>query len=230
MHLADDDVPFPHPFYQTQDGLVAISSSLSTKRLVEAYTWGIFPWYDQKPVLWWCPLPRFMISFKYFKIPKSLRSLLKRHDYSVAINTSFRAVIEQCKTIKRPDQNGTWIDDDMMESYIELHHMGLAHSIEIWEGEELVGGLYGLAIGKIFYGESMFSKRSNVSKLAFVKLVELLKKHDFYAIDCQMETPLLKSFGGAYVDPLEFWSMIRNNLFIDQKYLDKQLTSGTQTI
>ncbi len=226
MQLLDDETPFPHPFYQTEDGLVAVGGRLSVARLIEAYTWGIFPWYERKPVLWWSPLPRYMILFTDFKVPKSLRSFLRNHTFKVSINASFDEVIHQCQITKRKNQEGTWIQNEMITKYSNLHDQGLAHSVEVWDGDELVGGLYGVAIGRVFYGESMFSKRSNVSKLAFVTLVKLLDRLGFYAIDCQMETPLLRSFGGDYVSPTEFWNIIRNNLFNDQKYLHNQLTSS----
>ena len=188
---------FPAHEQSTPEGLLAYGGDLSMPRLLSAYHQGIFPWYSQNdPILWWSPDPRFVLFPKQIKISKSLKKVLKR--FEVRTNTAFQEVIENCAKIGR--QEGTWIDDQMIESYCRLHQNGYASSIEVWQEDCLVGGLYGVHLGKIFFGESMFSLVSNASKVSLVFLCSL----DFELIDCQMHTEHLESMGAVFISRKSF--------------------------
>ena len=205
-------VPFPdiELALEEPNGLVAIGGDLSTERLLDAYQKGIFPWYSEgEPVLWYSPNPRMVITKDKLHISKSLDKVLRSHCFEVRVNNNFEQVIYQCKNIKRKDQDSTWIDNDMVQAYIQLHHQGYAHSIEVYKDEQLVGGLYGIAIGKVFFGESMFSCESNASKVAFV---HLLRNTDYQLIDCQVENPHLKSLGAFNIERSAFVQQLRDLL------------------
>jgi leucyl/phenylalanyl-tRNA--protein transferase len=205
---------FPHPLLSDQDGLLAIGASISAQSILLAYQFGIFPWNHQDdPLLWWYSHPRFVLFPQKLKISKSMKQIIKSDQFCLTIDTHFEEVMLSCRNIKRKNQDNTWITQELINVFLDLHHKGYAHSIEVWENDELVGGLYGLALGKVFYGESMFSKKSNASKFAFIKLVQWLKKHEFKVIDCQQETEHLKQFGAELISKLQFYELLKQNVF-----------------
>lgn len=196
--LLDRHTPFPpvEEALRQPNGLLAIGGDLSPERLLAAYARGIFPWFDaDQPILWWSPDPRMVLYPEELKISRSLSRRLRRDDYQVRFNTAFGAVIAACAATMRPGQDGTWITDTMIAAYTRLHAAGYAHSVETWIDGQLAGGLYGVAIGRMFYGESMFHRVSDASKIAFVHLVRHLRAQGFGLIDCQMETTHLASLG-----------------------------------
>ena len=194
---------FPPASLANEDGLLAFGADLVASRVIKAYREGIFPWYKEgEPILWWSPDPRLILELDEFKLRRSLRKKLKHFD--VKIDTAFDKVIKNCKNIPRFDQDGTWITNDVVESFNELHTLGYAHSIEAYYKGELVGGLYGLAIGSVFCGESMFALKSDASKVAFAFLVEKLKLWGFSFIDAQVPTPHLKSLGAKEISRDQF--------------------------
>lgn len=215
--LNDEDCFFPPAHKANHHGLLAFGGDLSPERLIIAYANGIFPWYtEEEPLLWWSLDPRFVIRPGEMKVSKSLRHTLKSGRFECRIDTNFRAVMENCATMPRHGQNGTWILDEMIEAYCNLHRMGLAHSFETYQDGELVGGLYGVSLGKVFCGESMFHKVSDASKVAFHTLHLFLQERAFRLIDCQQETRHLKSLG-AYAIP-------RSNYLKELSELVKQPT------
>ncbi len=202
---------FPHPDEATPDGLLGIGGDLSPRRLVAAYASGIFPWYNNDdPILWWSPDPRMIIYPDKFKLAKSLRQRINKKQFNIRIDFAFEEVIEQCKTVKRKDANGTWITNEMADAYIRLHQMGIAHSVETWEGNKLVGGLYGVSLGSVFFGESMFHKRTDASKVAFYHLTVLAQKIGFEFIDCQVSNEHLLSLGAEEIPRDNFLDMLDN--------------------
>ncbi|HEX5113122.1 MAG TPA: leucyl/phenylalanyl-tRNA--protein transferase [Saprospiraceae bacterium] len=212
----DDKLIFPHPVLRDPDGLLAWGGDLSIDRLLLAYRWGIFPWYHEgQPLLWWFLAPRLMLKPEEIHISHSLRSILKKEIFQVTFNTAFAEVMKNCGEIKRLNQDGTWITKDILKSYFELHKAGYAHSVEVWQENELVGGLYGVGYGRIFTGESMFAKKSNASKIAFVYLARHLSAKQFEWIDCQQDTPHLRSMGADLIQEDQFMEILRDNhLFI----------------
>lgn len=187
------------------NGLLAIGGELTRERLIEAYRAGAFPWYSSgQPIFWWSPDPRMVLFPGEIKISRSLAKRLNRGNYEIRLDTAFRAVMEACASTRRPDQDGTWIVPEMVEAYCALHEHGYAHSVETWIDGELAGGLYGIAIGGMFYGESMFHRITDASKLAFVHLVRHLKKKGLGMIDCQMHTSHLQRFGAREIPRMEF--------------------------
>ena len=193
--LTSAQTPFPDVELALKEpnGLIAIGGDLSTERLLSAYQSGIFPWYSQgEPVIWYSPDPRLVITPNRLHISKSLAKTLKSARFEVRIDQDFSAVIGQCQTIERKDQDGTWIDNDMLRAYTQLHQQGYARSVEVYQDQALVGGLYGVSLGKVFFGESMFSRTRDASKVALVHLVQNM---DYQLIDCQVESPHLKSLG-----------------------------------
>ena len=191
-----DDLVFPPPDYADPSGLIAIGGDLSSERLLEAYRVGIFPWYsDDQPILWWSPDPRLVLELDQFKIARSLRKTLKKGIFKVTFDRVFEEVIAACATVDRDGQQGTWITQEMQDAYIKLHGLGFAHSVETWFDNQLVGGLYGVSLGKAFFGESMFHLKSDASKVALATLVERLKAWGFRFIDAQMTTEHLVSLG-----------------------------------
>jgi len=195
FRLVDEPV-FPPPDYADPSGLLAVGGDLSNERLLEAYRVGIFPWYsDDQPILWWSPDPRLILDLKDFKISRSLGKTLKKGVFQVTFDHAFEEVIQACAVVPREAQNGTWITAEMQEAYINLHGLGYAHSVETWFGGKLAGGLYGVSLGKCFFGESMFHLKTDASKVALATLVERLKRWDFHFIDSQMTTEHMVSLG-----------------------------------
>src|SRR5215204_757166 len=195
LFALDKQVTFPPVHLAEPDGLLAVGGDLSTERLLMAYRSGIFPWYEGEHILWWCPDPRFILFPDELKVSKSMKVLLKRQAFEFTINKAFTEVINSCKTIPRKEQDGTWITDDVKKAYNRLHQLGFAHSAEVWQNGLLVGGLYGVRLGRIFFGESMFSKTSNASKYAFISYVQHLKTEGVQLVDCQVYTEHLESLG-----------------------------------
>jgi len=195
---------FPPVDFAEPGGLLAIGGNLSSERLLLAYRQGIFPWYEGDYILWWCPDPRFVLFPGQLKVSKSMKSLIKKNAFNFTINQAFKTVIRNCKEINRPGQKGTWIKDDVEIAYTKMHELGYTLSAEVWKDNDLVGGVYGIKLGKIFFGESMFSKISNASKYAFIKLVEHLAKMGVGLIDCQVYTEHLESLGAEMISRKEF--------------------------
>lgn len=195
---------FPDPAGADPDGLLAYGGDLHPERLLVAYALGIFPWYESPPILWYCPDPRTLIRADGLRINRSLARTLSRAPYRVTFDTRFREVIEACATVPRPGQSGTWIGRDMIEAYCALHELGFAHSIESWHGGQLVGGLYGISLGSAFFGESMFSLRSDASKVALVTLMRRIESWGFHFLDCQQPTPNTEKLGAIAVPREEF--------------------------
>lgn len=191
------DLLFPHPSLSNEDGLLAIGGDLSVERLLLAYENGIFPWYEEGyPILWWSPDPRFILYPQNLKVSKSMEKVLRKNRFKVTYDMCFRNVITMCGELRR---GNTWITDDMLESYCELHKLGFAHSVETWFGDELVGGLYGVSLGKCFFGESMFSTMDNASKTALIILTRELSQMGFHFIDCQVYSKHLETLGAVNV-------------------------------
>ena len=192
------------------NGLLCAGGDLTPQRLVLAYLKGIFPWYSPgEPILWWSPDPRMVLFPAEFKLSRSLRKTLRNKDYHVRLDTHFKAVIEACAGTKRKDQAGTWITPEIQAAYVKLHELGYAHSVETWADGRLVGGLYGIAIGKMFYGESMFAHATDASKIAVAHLVRFLAGNGFGLIDCQMNTAHLASLGAREIPRDEFTDHLR---------------------
>jgi len=192
------ELSFPPVESATADGLLAYGGDLSPNRLLLAYRSGIFPWYNSNdPILWWSPDPRLVLFLDEFKLRKSLKKRMKH--FEIRYDTVFTQVMQECGTISRDGQNGSWIIPEVVDAYCVLHDMGYAHSIEAWQEGKLVGGLYGVVIGKMFFGESMFAKVSDASKVAFASLIERLKTEGFDMIDCQIPSPHLKSLGAREI-------------------------------
>lgn len=195
FRLVDEPI-FPPPDYADPSGLLAVGGDLTKERLLEAYRLGIFPWYsDDQPILWWSPDPRLVLDLKDFGISRSLRRTLKKGVFQVTFDHAFEQVIQACAVVPRAAQNGTWITEEMQEAYINLHGLGYAHSVESWFGGKLAGGLYGVSLGKAFFGESMFHLKTDASKVALATLVEKLKSWDFHFIDSQMTTEHMVRLG-----------------------------------
>ena len=203
-----DELIFPNPALAEEDGLLAIEGDLSTQRLLLAYQNGIFPWFsDDSPILWYSPHERFVLFPDQIKISKSMQQLLRSNKFKITFDTAFEKVIKACADTKRADQDGTWITNEMKEAYGTLHHDGIVHSIEVWENNELVGGLYGVAVGKVFCGESMFSKKSNASKCA---LIWLCQNSNFEIIDCQIHSDHLEKLGAKMISREEFMTYLND--------------------
>lgn len=203
LHPGDAFPPVAKALHEP-NGLLAAGGNLSAQQLIEAYRHGIFPWYNPgEPILWWCPDPRMVLFPDRLKVSRSLRKTLKKRNYEVRVDTAFRSVMQNCAA-PRDGQPGTWIGEEMIAAYSHLHEMGMAHSVETWRDGELIGGLYGVALGKMFYGESMFSRDTDASKIAFVHLVRQLERWGFGMIDCQMKTAHLASLGACEIARAEF--------------------------
>ena len=199
FRLLDEPI-FPAPDYADPSGLLAVGGDLSTERLLEAYRLGIFPWYsDDQPILWWSPDPRFVLHLEEFHISRSLKKTLRRGIFQVTADRAFDDVIAACAAVSRHGQNGTWITAEMQQAYIKLHDLGYAHSVETWFEEKLVGGIYGVSLGRAFFGESMFHRTTNASKVALAALVEKLKSWSFHFLDAQMTTEHMMSLGAKEV-------------------------------
>lgn len=205
MYHLTEELRFPSPHLATQEGIVAVGGDLNPDRVLLAYKKGIFPWFEQDEFLiWWSPDPRMVLFPDQLRISKSMRVFMRKNAYTVTFNKAFNDVVTACAGVKRFGQSGTWITHGLMEVYGVLHEQGHAHSVEVWDGSELVGGLYGIDIGEVFCGESMFSKASNSSKLALIFLVKELKKNKYKLIDCQVPTAHLASMGAAPISRNDF--------------------------
>ncbi len=203
----DHRLAFPSPEYADPSGLLGVGGDLSTERLKLAYQMGIFPWFDpEDPVQWWSPDPRFVLYTHDLHISKSTRPLIRKQRFQITIDQDFPRVIRACKDIYRAGQNGTWISDELEASYIALHEEGIAHSLEVWNGSRLVGGLYGELFGRMFFGESMFSRESNASKVGFLTLVKNFAQHGIDLIDCQIHSNYLESMGAKHIPRRQFLS------------------------
>ena len=212
IFLLNNRLIFPHPSQASPDGVLAVGGDLSIERLILAYKAGIFPWYNEgEPIIWWSPNPRFVLFPDQLKVSKSMRQVRRRKTFQITYDTNFRGVIEACQHMPRRDQDGTWITSAMLEAYVRLHEEGYAHSVEAWQDDELVGGLYGVSLGKCFFGESMFAKVSNASKAGFITLVRILESKGFKLIDCQTETRHLKSLGAIGIPREEFADFLEEN-------------------
>ncbi|MEI9946388.1 MAG: leucyl/phenylalanyl-tRNA--protein transferase [Chitinophagaceae bacterium] len=209
LWVLDNELDFPPVNTAEPDGLLAIGGDLSPERLLLAYRNGIFPWYEGEHILWWCPDPRFVLFPGELKINKSVKPLLNRNEFEFTINTAFKDVIHECKKINRPGQDGTWITNEVEKAYIKMHELGYAHSAEVWKEGELVGGLYGIKLGNVFFGESMFSKVSNASRYAFIKYIQQLKEEGIELIDCQVYTEYLESMGAKMIPGEEFITLLK---------------------
>lgn len=215
MHLHmlnDNELWFPPVSEALEDGLLAIGGSLQVERLLLAYRSGIFPWYDDEVPMWWCPDPRFVLFPPRLKVSKSMKQLLKNDAFEFRINSDFSTVINNCRHTPRDGQDGTWINDDVVNAYTQLHEMGYAHSAEAWHEGTLVGGLYGIRMGNVFFGESMFSHRSNASKYAFIKYVQQLASEGVQLIDCQVYTEHLESLGACMIPREQFIQLLNDNI------------------
>ena len=208
----DKELVFPPVHLSEPDGLLAMGGDLSVERLLLAYQSGIFPWYEGEHILWWSPDPRFVLFPDELKVSKSIKPLLKRNEFDFTVNKAFKQVIRNCKETKRPGQEGTWITDEVEKAYCSMHELGFAHSAEVWKDDELVGGLYGIRLGKVFFGESMFSIRNNASRFAFTRYMQFLKEEGILLIDCQVYTEYLESFGAKMIPRKEFIKFLQNLL------------------
>jgi leucyl/phenylalanyl-tRNA---protein transferase len=214
MWLSPTQIYFPHSDTFDSPDVVAVGGDLSPERLILAYSLGIFPWYNEadEPIMWWCPDPRLVLYPDELKVSKSMRPFFNQEKFKVTYNTDFQRVMRICMLNDRKDQDGgSWINEDMIVAYTILHKAGFAHSVEVWEGDELVGGLYGVAYGRIFYGESMFSKISNASKFGFISFVKKVKEMGIELIDCQQETAHLTSLGARVISRDVFLAAIQKN-------------------
>ncbi|NBU71007.1 MAG: leucyl/phenylalanyl-tRNA--protein transferase [Bacteroidetes bacterium] len=208
---------FPFEIEESTGNLVALGGDLHPNRLLAAYRKGAFPWYSEhEPIQWWSPNPRFVLFPSKLQVSHSMKPLLNQRRFRVTVDTHFEAVMTECARIKRNGQLGAWITADMLEAYVGLHGRGYAHSVEVWDGETMAGGLYGLAIGHIFFGESMFSRVSNASKYGLITLVRWLEAHGFDLIDCQQETAHLGSLGAQAMPRTQFLKILQHGILQDQ--------------
>ena len=214
MQQLGDDHKFPSPQSATKEGIVAVGGDLNPFRILEAYKNGIFPWFnDDENLMWWSPDPRMILFPEKIKISKSFKSFLKKKEYRVSFNENFEDVIESCSNMKRVNQKGTWITNGLKQSFIELHLMGYAHSVEVWQNGVIIGGLYGLDLGNIFCGESMFSIKSNASKVGLYFLCQELKQNNYRFIDCQVPSQHLRSLGAEEISRDNFLKKLVNQNF-----------------
>ncbi|MBL4648885.1 MAG: leucyl/phenylalanyl-tRNA--protein transferase [Aureispira sp.] len=212
MYWLTEEITFPHPKYASSEGLLAAGGDLSPQRILFAYENGVFPWYNEgEPILWWSPTPRFVLYPSEIKVSKSMRQVFRKKDFRISFDQAFEQVIEACAIIPREGQNGTWLTEEMKAAYINLHHLGFAHSVETWQGDTLVGGLYGLSLGHSFFGESMFARASNASKSALIVLAKTLEKKGFGLIDCQSETKHLSTMGAKFIDQVDFLAYLEES-------------------
>jgi leucyl/phenylalanyl-tRNA--protein transferase len=215
LFALDTELIFPPPSLAEPDGLLAMGGDLSAERLLLAYQNGIFPWYEGDHILWWCPDPRFVLFPQNLKVHKNIRRMMRSNHFEFTINKAFPEVIHHCKKIYRPGQAGTWITNEMERAFIHMHNLGYATSAEVWQDGELVGGVYGMKLGKVFFGESMFSRVTNASRYAFVRYVQLLQEEGIELIDCQVYTEYLESLGAKMIERKDFIRLL--NKLIDQR-------------
>ena len=213
MYCLTNELFFPPVETASPEGILAFGGDLSSERLLLAYQNGIFPWFNSdEPIIWWSPDPRMVLFFDELKISKSMRNILNRNVFKVTFNQDFSAVIRNCQNTNRIGQDGTWISDQMIGAYEILHELGKAKSVEVWQEEELVGGLYGVDLGHVFCGESMFSKVPNASKAAFISLVNQLKSNQYQLLDCQVYNEHLESLGCREIERDEFIAIIKSKI------------------
>ena len=212
VRLDENEISFPDPAqYDGHEGIIAFGGDLSLERVWFAYQNGIFPWFDPgDEILWWCPDPRFVLFPDELKVSKSMRKVLNKNIFTITENQNFAEIIKSCQEINRKGQEGTWLSDELIETFTMLHRYGFAKSIEVWQNNELVGGLYGLQIGKVFCGESMFSKVSNASKAGFIHFVET-HRNELKLIDCQSHTDHLESLGAKMIPKRDFLKILHEN-------------------
>jgi len=216
VYALSDELSFPHPSLANSEGLLAVGGDLSAERIILAYSNGIFPWFSEgQPILWWSPSPRLVLLPEQLHVGRSLRKAQRRAPYRLSMDEAFAEVIAACAEAPRPGQDGTWITRDMQDAYIDLHRRGVAHSVEAWEGDTLVGGLYGLGLGGMFFGESMFARRPDASKLAFAALVSTLRTWGFSLVDCQVVTEHLLRFGAHEIELEDFLERLEHALVDD---------------
>ncbi|SHJ46495.1 leucyl/phenylalanyl-tRNA--protein transferase [Maribacter aquivivus] len=210
MYFLTDELNFPPVDSANVEGLLAVGGDLSPERLLLAYQSGIFPWFDNDSIiLWWSPDPRMILYPDHIKISKSMKKVIRDNQFRLTKNTCFKEVVEYCSSVPREDQDGTWITNEMKNAYIALHERGIAKSYEVWEGDTLVGGLYGVDLGHVFCGESMFSLTSNASKFAFIKLAQELQEKEYSIIDCQLHTNHLESMGAQEISRQDFIKFLK---------------------
>jgi leucyl/phenylalanyl-tRNA--protein transferase len=218
----DEHLIFPPVTEANRQGILALGGDLSIERLLLAYSSGIFPWYSEgEPIVWYAPNPRFVLFPEKLKVSKSMKQVLKQGRLVVSLDTDFRGVITQCQQTKRDGQGGTWITEEMLEAYCALHERGFAHSVEVRQDGELVGGLYGVSLGRIFFGESMFAHVSNASKTGFITLVGELQKRGFQLIDSQVYTAHLESLGGESISRKQYMQLLKQCLAAGDTYAGK---------
>jgi len=213
VNFLDDSLWFPPVEEARADGLLAVGGDLRTDRLLLAYRSGIFPWYNEHEMPhWWSPDPRFVLFPDELKVSRSMQRVIDKGEFELTVNTAFEQVIRGCATAKRKGMDGTWIGDDMIEAYLALHRLRHAYSAETWKDGQLVGGLYGVLLGKVFFGESMFSKADNASKYAFILFVAALKQLGVVVIDCQVYTAHLESLGARMIPRKDFMEIVQKNV------------------
>lgn len=211
MYFLSKELYFPPVEEASFEGVLAIGGDLSVERLLLAYRNGIFPWFnEEEPILWWSPPKRMVIAPAVYKISKSIRNLINQNTFTVTFNQNFASVIENCQQIERSGQEGTWITEDIVTSFTKLHKMGVVKSVEVWQNEELVGGLYGVDLGHIFCGESMFSKVPNASKIGFVWLINYLKENNYKLLDCQVHNDHLEKLGAIEISRKAFMRILQS--------------------
>ncbi len=231
IYRLDQRILFPSPEEAEPDGLLAVGGDLCPERLTLAYRSGIFPWYTEDlPILWYSPDPRMILTTPTLRINRSLRKAIRKQPYQITLDQAFPRVIRSCAEIPRPGQEGTWITNDMLDAYCEMHHRGIAHSVEAWDGESLVGGVYGISLGGVFCGESMYAHAANASKIAFVTLLTQLHRWGIHLIDCQVYTEHLAQFGAKEVPRHVFLQWLKDALHLPTQQgpwsLDHDLNSG----
>ena len=212
IYLLNEKIQFP-PVDHAEDGVVAVGGDLSAERLLAAYQHGIFPWFSEgEPIIWHSPDPRFVLMLDDLHISKSMQRVINKNEFSYTLDTDFSFVINACAQAKRTQQDGTWITEEMIDAYCKLHNLGYAHSIEVWKNNKIVGGIYGVSLGKSFFGESMFHTESNASKFAFIKLVEVLKSYDFHFLDAQIHSEHVETLGAKEISRKEFIDKLNKSL------------------
>lgn len=213
MYFLTKELYFPPVDEASYEGVLAIGGDLSIERLLLAYQNGIFPWFnDDEPILWWSPSERMVVVPQMYKVSKSIRNLLNQNKFKVTFNQNFSEVIRNCQQIERKGQDDTWISEDIITAYTKLHEMGIAKSVEVWQNDELVGGLYGVDLGHVFCGESMFSKVSNASKIAFVTLIKHLKENNYLLLDCQVHNDHLEKLGAFEISRDTFMRVLKSTV------------------
>jgi leucyl/phenylalanyl-tRNA--protein transferase len=216
VYQLSDDLIFPPPHLASEEGLLAIGGDLSRKRLLLAYSMGIFPWYSEdEPILWWSPDPRLVLYPDEIKVARSLKKVIRQGFFKVTMDLAFEAVIKECARVRLDNNERTWIVDDIVRAYCKLHDAGFAHSVEVWKDECLAGGLYGLSLGRCFFGESMFTRTTNASKVALVALVDYLEPLNFAFIDCQVTTAHLTRFGAREISRARYLNELAKALEVD---------------